>query len=533
MSTTWTAYGRSRLSLASLCAIGTLLGALGHTAIVSGETRPGYGGTVIGSILGEPVSIDPTKVWSHAEVTVVGLLFDTLYRVDGKQPSGAPRIVPHIAAAMPMVSKNRLEVRIPLRDDIKFHNGSPLGAADIVGSLRRLRKSGYGYLLASVRAIDSRTQSKADERGQNKAETSVVLSLSRPTPELASLLTAPVSGITPGGRAPTWKRAVGSGPFKLARIERKQRRVRLLANRTHFAGRPYIDKLTLRWFAKADDEATEYELGRAHLSLRGDVAYEGHTPKYRTGDIMGPATLLVYAGFGHTAAHGKITDNRDFRRALSLALERDGFRSVSTGERITPTVNPVASPVGGPVIKSIESRARIDQARAVLARASENVNSLRTRTDRGQTTFVLELIYDRTRPDDRAIAEKVIAALFRLGVKARIVGLDATAFNKRVLDGACDLYIGQLPMPVTLPSMTMAAAFARGGDRWSRTRLSSAQLDVAHASQTFARRLPIIPLFHRALRVHHRHNVRGIQFDDTSRLLFSNLFFFGRAKRSE
>ncbi len=123
--------------------------------------------------------------------------------------------------------------------------------------------------------------------------------------------------------------------------------------------------------------------------------------------------------------------------------------------------------------------------------------------------------------------------MFSLGVSARIIGLDAPDFTRRVRDGACDLYIGQLPMLTTMPAMTMAAAFARGGDRWARTRLSSSQLDIAHASRVFTNRLPIIPLFHRALRIHHRHNVRGIHFDDTSRLFFDDLFFFGRAKRSE
>src|SRR5690606_11952245 len=143
-------------------------------------------------------------------------------------------------------------------------------------------------------------------------------------------------------------RANGSGPFKLERVDRKAGRVLLVASATHLAGRPYVDQLDLRWFERGDDEPAAYEAGRSHLSLRGAVAYAGHTPKYDTGELAGPATILAYVGFGATPANRRITQSADFRAALSLALDRNGFRGVGTGERVTPALHPAPAALAGP-----------------------------------------------------------------------------------------------------------------------------------------------------------------------------------------
>lgn len=482
------------------------------------ETRPTYGGTITAGLLSEPVHIDPTRANGHAEVTVVSLLFDTLYQVRGKDPNGQARVQPHLAAAMPELSEDRREARIRVRPGVQFHDDSRLDAGDVVASLERVHKSESAYLLAPVRAIERQGDT-------------VVLSLSRPTPELAALLSAPATSITPRGRAPRATRVIGSGPFKLAGISRDKRRLTLAANNLYFAGRPYINKLVLRWFERGDDEAEAYEVGQSHLSLRGAVAYAGHQPKYATGEAMGPATILVYVGFGRTPAHRAITGHRDVRRALSLALARDSFRAVGTGERIAATLHPIAAAVGGPAAARADIVARPRDARAAMNRAARDLPALRARADGQRGSFELELIIDRSRPDDRKVAEKVLAALFGLGIKARISSLEPAVFAERVHSGACDLYIGQQTMLAAVPEASLSAAFALAGDDWAENHLAGSALDREQADRVFSRRLPILPLFHRALRVHHRSDVRGIQFDDSSRLGFADLFFFGRAER--
>ena len=54
-----------------------------------------------------------------------------------------------------------------------------------------------------------------------------------------------------------------------------------------------------------------------------------------------------------------------------------------------------------------------------------------------------------------------------------------------------------------------------------------ARLDSAAAQAVFADRLPIVPLFHRAVRVHHRVDVRRLRFDAIGRLRYADMFLFG------
>lgn len=470
------------------------------------EIRPPYGGLLIGSLLSEPVSLDPVAAQTHAEVALVSLVYDTLYRIDD---DGRPQ--PHLAAAPPRWRADRREARISLVRGARFHDGSTVDADDVVRSLRRTAASGAGWLLASVAAI-------AADGDQ------VVLALRRPTPDLPLLLSAPATAVTPGGLPPRGDRMIGSGPFRVTSFERARRRVQLAANDVHFAGRAYADALELRWYPGAGDEARLYERGEVHMSLRGEAAFAGHRPKYATRMVVGPATLLVYVGFGRV--HAQVTANRELRRALSLSLARDGFRSIGTGERVVPTVTAAAVDIGGATTSREDRDVRAPAAAAALQRALAADPGLRAAAS-GQVD--LEVLIDETRLDDRAVAEKVVAALYRLGVRAHITAVPAARFAARVDRGECDLYIGQLAPPVPSADVATVAAFAAGGDRWLDSLLASRPVSAAQAQTWFTERLPVLPLFHRSVRVHHRADVRGVGFDPLTRLSLPGIYLHGRA----
>ena len=165
------------------------------------EGRPGYGGAVVGTLLGEAASFDPVAVRTHADAAVVGLLFDTLYDVG---PDGV--VYPQLAAALPDVQADK--ARISLRPEARFHDGSALTAVDVVATLARVRASAAaGWLLVSVNdiAVDG------DD---------VVLTLDAPRKDLARLLATPWTAITPRGLAPRKDAPVGSGPFRLSTRKR-------------------------------------------------------------------------------------------------------------------------------------------------------------------------------------------------------------------------------------------------------------------------------------------------------------------------
>ncbi|HVV84853.1 MAG TPA: ABC transporter substrate-binding protein [Kofleriaceae bacterium] len=467
------------------------------------ETRPRYGGDITGTLLGEPASLDPIAARSHAELAVIGLVFDTLYRIG---PDGV--LVPHVAAALPVLDGGK--ARIPIRPGIRFHDGSALTVVDVVATLARVKASvSAGWLLAGVDAISA----DGDD---------VVLDLHGGGKDLAAILAAPQLAITPRGAAPKAGGAVGSGPFML--VSRAKDRLELEAFDDHFAGRPYVDHLTLRWFTTPDGEAKLYETGGSHWSMRGATVFSGQTPKFPTDELEGPATVLVYVGFGQTQA--AITGNRDWRAALDAAMARGGLSAIGTGERTVPTLDPVPAELGGPALPEDARDSRSDAATAAMARAAAAVPALAA--DR-RASVSLEVLIDASRPDDREVAERVVRALDKLGIRGTITAVAAPELARRVAAGACDLYIGQLAASVSNPGLLFAQAYAAAGDRDVADKLvAGGTVDLARARAAFAAKLPILPLFHRAVRVHHRRDLRGSWFDGASRLGVADLFMWDR-----
>jgi ABC-type transport system substrate-binding protein len=477
-----------------IAALAVLVAAGGAAA----ETRPGYGGSVVGTLLGEPTAIDPVAVTSHADAMVVELLFDSLYQIGA---DGAVR--PHLAASLPEVHDRT--ARISLRPGLTFHDGTLLTAVDVAATLARVRASqAAGWLLVSV--------SEVTVDGD-----AVVLTLSEPRKDLARLLATPWTAITPRGLAPKKDAPIGSGPFRL--LARKRDRLELEPWQRHVAGVPYLDHVTLRWFAGASDEAQLYETGGAHWSLRGATRFSGASPKHPTTELESPATLLVYVGFGQ--AHRDVLASRDFRLALDAALARGGLATVGTGERAVPAGDPVPVDLGGPALSSAAADPRLDVAEAALARAASSVRAL-ARARIG--TLSLEVLVVDSRPDDREVAARVVRALDKLGARATITAVSAPELARRVSSGACDLYIGHATAEVGTAPMLYAQAFALGGDRATADRLAGGAIGGARMREVFASRLPIVPLYHRAVRVHHRTDLRGAWFDGSAHLGVADLF---------
>ncbi len=476
-------------------------------APAAAETRPRYGGSVEAALLGAPSTLDPVLARSHAEISLAGLLFDGLYRYD--ELGG---VAPQLAAAAPVLDEARKVVIIPLRRGATFHDGSAITAAAVAASLERLRGSAMGWALTGVAKITA-----VDTAAGSRLELAGAVDLST----LAQRLALPQAGIVAakGVRGDT---AVGSGPFALAALRRRERSIRLTAFETYHAGRPYLDEVVLSWFDTPDGEARRFETGASQLSLRGATSFAGAQPKFRADLIEGPSSVLVFVGFG--AGHPEITGRREVRAALDLAMARGGFTGVGSGEQVIPTRSPVPPQAGGP---ALEPAARGGDVAAALAKMAAPAAGARPLTQATLAGIRLEVLIDDSRPDDREVAERVVRALDKIGIAAAIAAAPALALRERIERGTCDLWIGQVAAPVadaaTWRQLALAATPGpRKGKRGS-----------GDAARRFEAELPILPLFFRGLRASHRTDVRGVAFDGSGRLGFADLFLFGDPTRSK
>ena len=466
------------------------------------ETRPRYGGKVTGSLFGAPVGFDPIDAEAQADLTVVGLVFDTLYTIaaDGT-------VQPHVALGPPTFDPARTTVHIAIRRGVVFHDATPMTASDVADSLERVRTK-LPWLLAPVTAI-------------HPSGDGVELALRAPAPELAALLALPQAAITRHGQAPAAGRPIGTGPFAFERFDPAARTLVLKAFDDHFAGRPYLDRLELGWFDTPDGEARRFETGAAQLSARGVGAFAGAQPKYQASGVESPAALLSFVGFGKR--HAPITSDPRFRRALDLALDRGALATITTGEHTLPTRLPLPIEAGAAMLDAAGRAGDAAAARAVLADAGKQVAALAPGSLAGGK---LAIIIDATRPDDRELALRVSRGLDKLGVGFTIEAVAADQLRDRARRGDCDLWIGQLAAPITVAAAWWGAAFWAGNDGWVQAHLAAGPLDPAEVARQFADRLPIVPLMFRSLLVWHRTEVHGLGFDAIGRPGLADLYWF-------
>ena len=122
-------------------------------------------------------------------------------------------------------------------------------------------------------------------------------------------------------------------------------------------------------------------------------------------------------------------------------------------------------------------------------------------------------------------------ALDKLGVGATIDAVSPGTLRSKIASGACDLYIGQLAPPGTVAAAWLLA-FEAGGNTWARDRLARGTFDGRAAEAEFAASVPIVPIVHRAIRYQLRTDVRGAGVDASARLVWAELFFYGRPRQA-
>ena len=122
------------------------------TAILACVPPPGSVLRLNDAAIGE---LDPHKGSDYADSILMFNVYDFLVR-----PGEGNKIAPDLATSW-AVSDDGLSYKFKLRDDVVFHDSSPLRAADVVFSARRMLElnRGYSYLFPDyeVEALDSST----------------------------------------------------------------------------------------------------------------------------------------------------------------------------------------------------------------------------------------------------------------------------------------------------------------------------------------------------------------------------------------
>lgn len=353
--------GLSRRQLAGTAAfIGATLPFLrvGLSATSALAAEPTRGGTLrVGFKTGTANdTADPAKSYHAGDHARMRQLYNTL---TGTGPDLVP--IPELAERWETDDSVK-SWKFYLRNDVKFHDGRPMKAADAAYSLRRILDpkvaSAYRALLEPVIAAEGIT-----------AESDHVLSFKLKTPytDFPSLVANYNCGIVPDNFT-DFDKAIGTGPFKLAEFK-PGISTRLTRNETYWRqGLPYLDGLELRVVADP--------VGRVNGLLSGELDMIEALDAKSTGLVNASPNAKAFrspSGY-HVPLVMQVDqppfDKPEVRQALKLLIDRERvLKLVYNGIGQLATDQPIA-PVYPDYCKDVPQRTRdVTKAKELLSKA--------------------------------------------------------------------------------------------------------------------------------------------------------------------
>ncbi|HEX6588629.1 MAG TPA: ABC transporter substrate-binding protein [Longimicrobiales bacterium] len=319
-----------------------------------------------------------------------------------------------------------------LRHDMRWHDGRPTTAEDVVFTLETARDTASGYPNAgyfarwrSVAATDSYTvHVRFDAHPEPLAGVPI-------TPIMPAHLLRDVSPAdmrtAPYNQAP-----VGNGPFRFVSAAPGDRWT-FEANTAYpeeLGGRPYVDRLVWRVIPDNTAQTTALRTGEIDLAI-GPRATELRQLDAEEGihAVVKPGNNYFFIGWNGLRPP---FDDARVRRALSMAIDRREILTALRGGYGELAAGPVSPHHWAHDSTVAPLPFSPDSARALLAQAGlrdRNGDGMVERAD--GSPFTIELKYPAQNPFNADVAEMVRADLAAAGVR---VELRATEFGTMIGD---------------------------------------------------------------------------------------------------
>jgi len=303
----------------------TMLIGLWPRATGSVPTASAADSGVVNVVAGAPASLDPARHGDLGSASFISQLYETLTAVD---PTLTVR--PALAESW-VVSDEGRRVTFTLRPDLTFSDGTPLTAADVVHSWRRLfdatSPSPLASLIADVvgaRALLSGQSTDIESLGvRAEGDRTVVVDLERGGGDLPAIVSGAPFAIVPASAGaaeitPNPATFVGSGGYVLSAVDADA--FVLKANPRYWAGKPAIDTVRMLTTLGGRSPVDAFVAGDVDVTDIGfsDAAWIAYDrvlgPSLRTD----PSLSVTYYGFD--TVHPPFNDIR-VRQAFAQAVD--------------------------------------------------------------------------------------------------------------------------------------------------------------------------------------------------------------------
>ncbi|HYD65136.1 ABC transporter substrate-binding protein [Azospirillum sp.] len=350
---------------------------------------------------------------------VARLVFDSLLTVDPKTFEYQPLL----ASSYRFVDNRTIEFE--LRRGVRFHNGQPFDADDVV----------YTLTLMADPATKVLTRQNVDwiERVEKLGSHTVRIVMKAPTPLALEYLAGPLliyprAYYAEAGSRGFGQRPVGTGPYKVTEVD-PGKRIVFEANRDYFAdspkGKPSIGRIVQRTIPDQNTQVAEM--------LSGGIDWIWNVPTDQANKLARMPALTVqnaqtmrigYLAFdaSNRTGHASPVNDPRVRRAIAHAIDRKAIVKQlvrGSSQVIDAACFPTQFGCTSDVAVYDYDPAK---AKALLAEAGH------------PNGFEVEFHAYRDRP----VAEAVIGYLDAVGIRAKLVYLQYEALREKTYSGTVD-----------------------------------------------------------------------------------------------
>jgi peptide/nickel transport system substrate-binding protein len=375
----------------------------------------------------DPRSLDPALSTDVPTGRAVSYVFDGLVRF-----TPAAKIEPGLASRWE-VSPDGLIYTFHLRAGVRFHDGTPFVARNVVRSFERVLdprvRGGRGWPLYPIKDARAFADGKVTHITGLSApdDSTLIITLAEPLAIFAKFLAMPVAAVVPDSTPSDFgERPVGTGPWKLVEW-RHDDHLRFARNERYFDGPPKAESLLARIIPEPSTAVAEFESGNVDLlEVPEAETREWREDEKRKGLLQtAPALRLFYVAINTT--RGPLADKR-VRQAINYAVDVPTIINQLVGGRGRP-----AAGVIPPILDGADSTRKpygYDPARAKqLLAAAGHANGVD-----------IELWSSQTPPFPR-LAESIQGYLAAAGIRAKLVQREAAAAREAARNGQTDMLV--------------------------------------------------------------------------------------------
>ncbi|MDE9427612.1 oligopeptide ABC transporter substrate-binding protein OppA [Xenorhabdus bovienii] len=380
---------KNKVAKVLTCIVSLILGSVtySYAAVIPSGTQLADKQEITRNNFSEPVSLDPHKSDSSSEFDILRDFFERMVAIDKKD-----KIIPALAERWE-TNDNKTWV-FHLRKGIKWSDGSPITAHDVVFSWRRMVTpdtiSPYGsYLVQAtvVNAYDVLSGKKKPEELGVKAldDATIEVTLGRPKADLLQMMAHPVmSPISEkvvkkyGNKWTQPEFFVSNGPFKLSEWIVNEKIVGVRNPYYWDDKHTVINKVTYLPLSDYKADLNRYMAGELDISNGGPSDFFP-TLKKKFGDQFHISPIMSVYYYLFNTQKPPFNDVR-VRQALTLALDRAIITDKVLGNGQKPAFDVVYPGSGGIFLKhpdyaSWTQEQRVAKAKALLNEAGFNENN--------------------------------------------------------------------------------------------------------------------------------------------------------------